>query len=539
MALHFNNILKTVIEAKRNKIENDTHKVKLSERNVGRVVSIADGVARVDGLAAAFSGELVEFPERRKYGVILNLESQIVSIVILADDTDIREGDVVTTTGHFPRIPVTESLLGRVIDPLGNPLDGNASVLKAEDLRWVAIESKAPGIIQREPVHESLLTGIKAIDSLLPIGRGQRQLIIGDRRTGKTSIAVDAMIMQALTNTNRIVSEEALEDDEYDEALYFYDNVFCIYVGIGQKMSAISNIYTILSRYGALEYSVIVAATASHPAALQWLAPYSGCAIAEFFRDRGQHALIIYDDLVKHAVAYRQLSLLLRRPPGREAYPGDIFYLHSRLLERASKMNENYGGGSITALPIVETQANDLSAYIPTNVISITDGQIFLETELFYRGIRPAINVGLSVSRVGSAAQSPTMKRLAGSLKLELAQFREVAGFAQFGSDLDAATLQLIRRGERLTELLKQPPCAPLTLEKQLFLLFAGVNGYLDELEVSDIAIFEEALLNYFDIFLKTSALFKYHLVDMAEEMDDAVFALAIEVFASGLGAPN
>jgi len=517
--------LKKIIN-KNKKIIKSVHKIML-----GKVLSVTDGIIKVNNLKGARSGQVVRIGNKNKFGLILNLEPKIASIVILGNDNDIKQGDIVTLTLDFLRIPVSNSLLGRVIDPLGFAIDGKSFNIQKNDLKYIYVETKAPGIIQRHPVNEPLLTGIKTIDSLLPIGRGQRELIIGDRRTGKTTIAIDTIINQNIINNSYINTEQTNDELEFDLALYFYENVYCIYVAIGQKMSSIVQIYESLIKHNALQNTIIVAATASHPAALQWLAPYSGCAIAEYFRDQGQHALIIYDDLSKQAVAYRQISLLLRRPPGREAYPGDIFYLHSRLLERASKLNENYGGGSITALPIIETQANDLSAYIPTNVISITDGQIFLETELFYKGIRPAINIGLSVSRVGSAAQVPSMKRLSGSLKLELALYREVVGFAQFGSDLDLATQQLIRRGARLTELLKQSINVPLSLNKMLLLLFAGVNGYLDFIDVSDVQLFQEALINFYDNYLKISPLFSYHLINLPFEFDESIFHLALELF--------
>ncbi|MCG8505471.1 MAG: F0F1 ATP synthase subunit alpha [Sphingomonadales bacterium] len=442
---------------------------------IGKVLSVGDGIARIYGLDQVQAGELVEFADGTK-GMALNLEADNVGVVIFGEDRDINEGDVVKRTGAIVDAPVGKGLLGRVVDALGNPIDGKGPIDAAERRR---VDVKAPGIIPRKSVHEPMQTGLKAIDSLIPIGRGQRELIIGDRQTGKTAVAVDTIINQREVNKS---------DDESKK-------LYCIYVAVGQKRSTVAQIVKALEENGALDYSIVVAATASEPAPLQYIAPYTACAMGEYFRDNGMHAVIFYDDLSKQAVAYRQMSLLLRRPPGREAYPGDVFYLHSRLLERAAKMNEENGGGSLTALPIVETQANDVSAYIPTNVISITDGQIFLETDLFYQGIRPAVNVGLSVSRVGSAAQVKAMKQVAGSIKLELAQYREMAAFAQFGSDLDKATQRLLNRGERLTELLKQPQYSPMPVEEQTVSIFAGVNGYLDGIEVGDVTRFEEAFL--------------------------------------------
>ncbi len=439
---------------------------------VGQVLSVGDGVARIHGLDQVQAGELVEFPGGVR-GMALNLEVDNVGVVIFGDDRDIREGDTVKRTGAIVDVPVGRGLLGRVVDALGNPIDGKGALV---DVTRTQAEVKAPGIIARQPVHEPMQSGLKAIDSLVPVGRGQRELIIGDRQTGKTAVAIDAIINQ----------KRFFDGDDESKRL------FCVYVAIGQKRSTVARIVKELEDFGALEYTIIVAATASEPAPLQFLAPYTGCAMGEFFRDNGMHALIIYDDLSKQAVAYRQMSLLLRRPPGREAYPGDIFYLHSRLLERAAKMSAEEGGGSLTALPVIETQANDVSAYIPTNVISITDGQIFLETDLFYQGIRPAINVGLSVSRVGSAAQIKAMKQVAGSIKLELAQYREMAAFAQFASDLDAATQRLLARGERLTEVLKQDQYKPLPVEEQVVSIFAGTQGYLDGVAVADITRFLE-----------------------------------------------
>uniref|UniRef100_A0A8D0SJ24 ATP synthase subunit alpha n=1 Tax=Sus scrofa TaxID=9823 RepID=A0A8D0SJ24_PIG len=443
----------------------------------GRVLSIGDGIARVHGLRNVQAEEMVEFSSGLK-GMSLNLEPDNVGVVVFGNDKLIKEGDIVKRTGAIVDVPVGEELLGRVVDALGNAIDGKGPI-GSKTRRRVGL--KAPGIIPRISVREPMQTGIKAVDSLVPIGRGQRELIIGDRQTGKTSIAIDTIINQKRFN------------DGTDEKKKLY----CIYVAIGQKRSTVAQLVKRLTDADAMKYTIVVSATASDAAPLQYLAPYSGCSMGEYFRDNGKHALIIYDDLSKQAVAYRQMSLLLRRPPGREAYPGDVFYLHSRLLERAAKMNDAFGGGSLTALPVIETQAGDVSAYIPTNVISITDGQIFLETELFYKGIRPAINVGLSVSRVGSAAQTRAMKQVAGTMKLELAQYREVAAFAQFGSDLDAATQQLLSRGVRLTELLKQGQYAPMAIEEQVAVIYAGVRGYLDKLEPSKITKFENAFLSH------------------------------------------
>ena len=445
---------------------------------IGQVLSVGDGIARVYGLDSVMAGEMVEFPGGIR-GMALNLETDNVGIVIFGNDRDIKEGDTVKRTGTIVDVPVGKGLLGRVVDPLGNPLDGKGPIVGTERRR---VDVKAPGILPRKSVHEPMQTGLKAIDALIPIGRGQRELIIGDRQTGKTAIAIDAIINQKAINKG---SDESKK-------------LYCIYVAIGQKRSSVATLVKTLEEFGALEYSIIVAATASDPAPLQFLAPFAGCAFGEYFRDNGMHALIIYDDLSKQAVAYRQMSLLLRRPPGREAYPGDMFYLHSRLLVRAAKLNESHGAGSLTALPVVETQANDVSAYIPTNVISITDGQIFLESDLFYQGIRPAVNVGISVSRVGSSAQIKAMKQVAGSIKLDLAQYREMAAFAQFGSDLDASTQRLLARGERLTELLKQPQFSPLPVEEEVISIFAGVNGFLDKLAVGQIGRFEAELLRLF-----------------------------------------
>lgn len=439
---------------------------------VGKVLSIGDGIARIYGLDNVQAGEMVEFPNGTR-GMALNLETDNVGVVLFGDDRGIQEGDIVKRTGTIVDVPVGKGLLGRVVDGLGNPIDGKGPLT---DVTRSRVEVKAPGIIPRKSVHEPMQTGLKAIDSLVPIGRGQRELIIGDRQTGKTAVAIDTILNQKKVNEGADESKK----------------LYCIYVAVGQKRSTVAQIVKTLQDAGALDYTIVVAATASEPAPLQFIAPYVGCAMGEFFRDNGQHALIIYDDLSKQAVAYRQMSLLLRRPPGREAYPGDVFYLHSRLLERAAKMNEAAGLGSLTALPVIETQAGDVSAYIPTNVISITDGQIFLETELFYKGIRPAINVGLSVSRVGSAAQIKAMKQVAGKIKMELAQYREMAAFAQFASDLDPATQRLLARGARLTELLKQPQFQPMPVEEQVASIFAGVRGYLDKVPTGDVTRFEK-----------------------------------------------
>ena len=443
---------------------------------VGQVLSVGDGIARVYGLDKVQAGEMVEMPGGVK-GMALNLENDNVGIVIFGDDSGIKEGDVVKRTGDIVDVPVGMGLLGRVVDALGNPIDGKGEI-KSTEKRLAEI--KAPGIIPRTSVHEPVQTGLKAIDSLIPVGRGQRELIIGDRQTGKTAVILDTIINQ------KKINQEAKDESE---------KLYCVYVAIGQKRSNVAQVVKTLSDYGALEYTCIVAATASDPAPMQFLAPYAGCTIGEWFRDNGKHAVIFYDDLTKQAVAYRQMSLLLRRPPGREAFPGDVFYLHSRLLERAAKLNKENGSGSLTALPVVETQANDVSAYIPTNVISITDGQIFLETDLFYQGIRPAVNVGLSVSRVGSAAQVKAMKQVSGGIKLDLAQYREMAAFAQFASDLDPATQKLLARGERLTELLKQDQYSPMPTEEQVVSIYAGTEGYLDSISVKDVQKFEKSLI--------------------------------------------
>ena len=455
-------------------IKNLGDKTEVSE--IGKVLSVGDGIARVYGLDNVQAGEMVEFKDGSK-GMALNLESDNVGIVIFGDDRSIKEGDTVKRTGAIVDVPVGKELLGRVVDALGNPIDGKENLKKG--IKRKRVEVKAPGIIPRKSVSEPMQTGLKAIDSLIPVGRGQRELIIGDRQTGKTAVAIDTIINQKKIN----------ESSDEKKKLY------CIYVAIGQKRSTVAQIVKTLQDAGAMDYTIIVSATASDPAPLQFLAPYTGCTFGEFFRDNGMHALIIYDDLSKQAVAYRQMSLLLRRPPGREAYPGDVFYLHSRLLERAAKLNDDNGGGSLTALPIIETQAGDVSAYIPTNVISITDGQIFLETELFNQGIRPAVNVGLSVSRVGSAAQTKAMKKVAGSIKLELAQYREMAAFAQFGSDLDASTQKLLNRGSKLTELFKQDQYSPMTVAEQVVSVYSGVKGYLDSINTSQIRSFEKGLL--------------------------------------------
>ena len=461
------------------KISKSYSKLKIDE--IGRVLSIGDGIARVYGLKKIQAGEMVEFSNGIK-GMALNLESDNVGVVLFGSDTGIKEGDIVKRTGNIVDVPVGKGTLGRVLDGLGNPIDGKGPL---KDVTRQRVEVKAPGIIARKSVHQPMQTGLKAVDSLVPIGRGQRELIIGDRQTGKTAIAIDTILNQKTVN-------KAAGDDQSKK-------LYCVYVAIGQKRSTVAQLVKLLENLGGMEYSIVVAATASDPAPLQFLAPYSGCAMGEYFRDNKMHSLIIYDDLSKQSVAYRQMSLLLRRPPGREAFPGDVFYLHSRLLERAAKMSDAAGAGSLTALPVIETQAGDVSAYIPTNVISITDGQIFLETELFYKGIRPAINVGLSVSRVGSAAQLPAMKQVAGTMKLELAQYREVAAFAQFGSDLDAATQYLLNRGARLTEVLKQAQFQPMAIEYQVVIVYAATKGYLDKMDISTIGRFEQALLKEID----------------------------------------
>ena len=459
----------------RDQIENFGAEAEVSE--IGQVLSVGDGIARIYGLDNVQAGEMVEFENGVK-GMALNLEADNVGVVVFGSDAEIKEGDSVKRTQTIVDVPVGKGLLGRVVDALGNPIDGKGPIAAAERRR---VEVKAPDIIPRKSVHEPMQTGLKALDALVPVGRGQRELIIGDRQTGKTAVALDTFINQREVNKGTDESKK----------------LYCVYVAIGQKRSTVAQFVRALEEQGALEYSIVVAATASEPAPLQYLAPYTGCAMGEYFRDNGMHAVIVYDDLSKQAVAYRQMSLLLRRPPGREAYPGDVFYLHSRLLERAAKMNDANGNGSLTALPIIETQAGDVSAYIPTNVISITDGQIFLETDLFYQGVRPAINVGLSVSRVGSAAQTKAMKKVAGSIKLELAQYREMAAFAQFGSDLDASTQRLLNRGARLTELLKQPQFQPMPFEEQVVSIFAGVNGFLDTVPAAAVTRYESQLLSH------------------------------------------
>ena len=459
----------------KDQIKNFGQEAEVSE--VGQVLSIGDGIARVYGLDNVQYGEMVEFPGGVR-GMALNLETDNVGIVVFGSDREVKEGDTVKRTGAIVDVPVGKGLLGRGVDALGNPIDGKGPIDATERRR---VDVKAPGIIPRKSVHEPMQTGIKSIDALIPIGRGQRELIIGDRQTGKTTIALDTILNQKSINAGG------------DESAKLY----CVYVAVGQKRSTVAQFVKVLEENGALEYSIIIAATASDPAPMQFLAPFAGCAMGEFFRDNGMHALMVYDDLSKQAVAYRQMSLLLRRPPGREAYPGDVFYLHSRLLERAAKLNDEQGNGSLTALPVIETQANDVSAYIPTNVISITDGQIFLESDLFYQGVRPAVNVGLSVSRVGSSAQIKAMKQVAGKIKGELAQYREMAAFAQFGSDLDASTQRLLNRGARLTELLKQPAFSPLRVEEQVVVIYAGTNGYLDKLPVNKVRKFEAELLEH------------------------------------------
>jgi len=493
----------------KDQIENFGQEAQVAE--IGRVLSVGDGIARVYGLDNVQAGEMVEFPGGVR-GMALNLEADNVGIVIFGDDRGIKEGDVVKRTNSIVDVPIGRALLGRVVDALGNPIDGKGPIESDQRSR---ADVKAPGIIPRKSVHEPMSTGLKAIDSLVPIGRGQRELIIGDRQTGKTAVALDTMLNQKSVNAT---------DDESKK-------LYCVYVAVGQKRSTVAQLVKKLEEAGAMEYSIVVAATASDPAPLQFLAPYSASAMAEYFRDNGSHALIIYDDLSKQAVAYRQMSLLLRRPPGREAYPGDVFYLHSRLLERSAKLNEDHGAGSLTALPIIETQAGDVSAYIPTNVISITDGQIFLETELFYQGIRPAINVGLSVSRVGSAAQTKAMKKVAGTIKLELAQYREMAAFAQFGSDLDAATQKLLNRGARLVELLKQPQYSPLTTAEQVCVIYAGVKGYLDKVPVKDVQRFETTWLS--ELRGKHSGLLSSISASGAlSDEDEAKLSSALQAFA-------
>tara|TARA_B100000941_G_scaffold64210_1_gene42560 strand:+ start:348 stop:1877 length:1530 start_codon:yes stop_codon:yes gene_type:complete len=495
----------------KDQIKNFGEKAEVSE--IGKVLSVGDGIARVYGLDNVQAGEMVEFEDGSK-GMALNLENDNVGVVVFGDDRTIKEGDTIKRTNAIVDVPVGKELLGRVVDGLGNPIDGKGA-LSAKNRKRV--EVKAPGIIPRQSVNEPMQTGLKSIDSLIPIGRGQRELIIGDRQTGKTAVAIDAIINQKNIN------------DSSDEKKKLY----CVYVAIGQKRSTVAQITKTLGEAGALKYTTIVAATASDSAPLQFLAPYTGCTIGEYFRDNGMHALIVYDDLSKQAVAYRQMSLLLRRPPGREAYPGDVFYLHSRLLERAAKLSDKKGGGSLTALPIIETQAGDVSAYIPTNVISITDGQIFLETELFNQGIRPAVNVGLSVSRVGSAAQTKAMKKVAGSIKLELAQYREMAAFAQFGSDLDASTQQLLNRGAKLTELLKQDQYSPMTVAEQVISVFTGVKGYLDDIDLSSIKIFEKEIIEKIKS-EKPEIITDIQSTGKLEENNEKLLAQVIEAYKKG-----
>ena len=495
----------------KDQIKNFGKEAEVSE--VGQVLSVGDGIARIYGLDQVQAGEMVEFPGGIR-GMALNLEEDNVGAVIFGSDRDLKEGDTVKRTGAIVDVPVGKELLGRVVDPLGNPIDGKGPIKAKTRMR---VDVKAPGIIPRKSVHEPMSTGLKAIDALIPVGRGQRELVIGDRQTGKTAIILDTFLNQ----------KPAHESGTEKEKLY------CIYVAVGQKRSTVAQFVKVLEERGALDYSIIIAATASDPAPLQFLAPFAGCTMGEYFRDNGMHAMIGYDDLSKQAVAYRQMSLLLRRPPGREAYPGDVFYLHSRLLERAAKLNEDEGAGSLTALPVIETQANDVSAYIPTNVISITDGQIFLETDLFFQGIRPAVNVGLSVSRVGSAAQIKAMKQVAGSIKGELAQYREMAAFAQFGSDLDASTQRLLNRGARLTELLKQPQFSPLKTEEQVAVMYAGVNGFLDELAVDRVGEFEQGLLSH----MRTAGKKVLATIAKEEKLTDAsedALKSEIEAFAKG-----
>ncbi|MEI2735003.1 MAG: F0F1 ATP synthase subunit alpha [Rhodoblastus sp.] len=494
----------------KNEIANFGNEAQVTE--VGQVLSVGDGIARCYGLDNVQAGEMVEF-ENGIRGMALNLESDNVGIVIFGSDRDIKEGQTVKRTGAIVDVPVGKEMLGRVVDALGNPIDGKGPIKAATRAR---VDVKAPGIIPRKSVHEPMATGLKAIDALIPIGRGQRELIIGDRQTGKTAVALDTILNQKALN---------VEGSPESQKLY------CVYVAVGQKRSTVAQFVKVLEERGALEYSIVVAATASDPAPMQFLAPFAGCAMGEYFRDNGMHAVIIYDDLSKQAVAYRQMSLLLRRPPGREAYPGDVFYLHSRLLERAAKLNDEKGAGSLTALPVIETQANDVSAYIPTNVISITDGQIFLETDLFYQGIRPAVNVGLSVSRVGSSAQTKATKKVAGKIKGELAQYREMAAFAQFGSDLDAVTQRLLNRGARLTELLKQAQFSPLKMEEQVCVIYAGVNGYLDNLPVNRVKPFEDGLLSL----LRTSHAALLSSIRDSKDLssaDEATLKGAVEGFA-------
>jgi len=493
-------------------LSNEGTKTSLKEE-LGTVLSVKDGVVQVQGLKSVKAGEMVEFVDAKVNGMALNLEKDSIGVVVFGDDINIKEGDKVRSSGELIKVAVGDGMLGRVVDALGNPIDGKGA-LNPQPKNLTRIERKAPGIITRKSVHEPLQTGIKAIDCLLPIGRGQRELIIGDRQTGKSTIAIDTILNQKANNPANASID-----------------MHCIYVSIGQKRSTILKFMDTLEQHDALRYTIVVAASASEAAPLQYLAPYTGCAIGEYYRDNGKHALIVYDDLNKHAIAYRQMSLLLRRPPGREAFPGDIFYIHSRLLERSAKLDLPYGGGSMTALPIVETQAGDVSGYIPTNIISITDGQIFLEKELFYKGIRPAINVGLSVSRVGSAAQVPVMKKIAGSMKLELAQYREIAVFSQFDTDIDESTKQLLKRGALLTELLKQPQNAPLSIDKEIAIIFAGVRGFLDKVDLSEISSYETKLLK----FVETSELFGPYIKALPTlknfDVEDTLLINVIEYF--------
>lgn len=497
----FNNNLKNFLFSKEHLQKNVKFNA-ISFANTGVVVSFSDGIATITGLKRVSAGEMIKFKRSKLVGMVLNLNENSVNAVVFGSEREIKEGDVVTRTKTLVSVPTGFSLLGRVVDCLGNPVDGKGPLEEA-NTKYKYVEAKAPGILPRQSVHESVETGIKAIDSMIPIGRGQRELIIGDRQTGKTAIAVDTIINQKKNNQ--------VKDNG--------SNLYCIYVAIGQKRSTVKQVVDNLKLNGTMNYTIIVTATASEAAPLQYLAPYTGVTMGEFFRDNGMHAVIFFDDLSKQATAYRQMSLLLRRPPGREAYPGDVFYLHSRLLERAAKMSQKFGSGSLTALPVIETQAGDVSAYIPTNVISITDGQVFLETELFYKGIRPAVNVGISVSRVGSAAQSKAMKKVAGSLKLELAQYREKAAFAKFGSDLDDATLRLLNRGAKLTELLKQGQFKPLSIEKQILVIFAGVNGYLDNIDISKVSSFEQELIAFSD----NSEIFKPFFETMKTDFDETL----------------
>lgn len=503
----------------------DELRIKDKRAEVGKVLSVGDGIATISGLRSIKAGEMINFSGNVK-GMALNLNEYTIGAVIFGDERKIKQGDRVSRTNSLITFPVGFSTLGRILDVLGRPIDGKGSL---SNVNFKNVEVKAPGIIARQSVNEPMQTGLKAIDALVPIGRGQRELIIGDRQTGKTAVAIDAILNQFNNNC----------DKKGNFITNKKKNLFCVYVAIGQKKSTVAQISRTLEKKKAMKYSIIVSATASDSAPLQFLAPYSGCTAGEFFRDYGIHALVIYDDLSKQAVAYRQMSLLLRRPPGREAYPGDVFYLHSRLLERAAKLNKKLGGGSLTALPIIETQAGDVSAYIPTNVISITDGQIFLETELFYRGIRPAINVGLSVSRVGSAAQIKSMKRVAGSLKLELAQYREIAAFAKFGSDLDDATRQLLNRGAHLTELLKQKQYSPLSVEKQIISIFAGVRGYLDDMDLTVVSKYESFLFSYLHEHEKTKRIFSILPRSLSKKYSENLLVLLHRIVKNIFKNPN